>query len=179
MKMPILRWVMFWLLVATSLVIGQNSPPASGKVTLKLITGETMTGTVGGVRDGSVSLITDYGPVRVPVEKLAEETKTKLGISDTVDVESLRVRVRELEDLVARLREENVNLRQAASTSRPATAVQPATEAGVRASPPAADGVKYRMSSSGKRHNSRCRYFSSQGRDCGPSDGVACKVCGG
>lgn len=166
------------LLLSAPAVTSQVSQAASDKVTLKLITGESMTGTMGDVRDGSVSLITDYGPVRVPVEKLAAETKTKLGISDTVDVESLRVRVRELEDLVARLREENATLRQA-TTSRPAAAVQPAPAAGVRPSPPAADGVKYRMSSSGKRHNSRCRYFSSQGRDCEPSDGVACKVCGG
>lgn len=34
--------------------------------------------------------------------------------------------------------------------------------------------------SSGKRHNSSCRYFkSSNGRMCGPNDGIACKICGG
>ena len=36
------------------------------------------------------------------------------------------------------------------------------------------------LSSSGKRHNSGCRYFkTSKGRACGAGDGVACKVCGG
>lgn len=137
-----------------------------------------MTGTMGDVRDGSVSLITDYGPIRVPLEKLSAETKTKLGISDKVDVESMRIRIRELEDLVARLREENATLRLTAS-SRPAATVQPATGAGIVRTPPSADGVTYRMSSTGKRHNSRCRYYSSKGRDCGSSDGVACKICGG
>ena len=95
-----------------------------------------------------------------------------------MDVESLRKRVRELEDLVARLRDENAKLRQAAS-SRPSAGVQPAAGAGIRTSPPSADGVTYRMSGTGKRHNSGCRYYSSKGRICGPSDGVACKICGG
>ena len=35
-------------------------------------------------------------------------------------------------------------------------------------------------SSSRKRHNSKCRYYGSgKGRSCGPTEGVACKTCGG
>jgi hypothetical protein len=178
MKAPLLVWILFCLLVLSPSATSQATDRGSAKVTLKLVTGETMTGKVSGVKDGSVSLITDYGPVRVPVEKLAAETKSQLGISDKVDVESLRSRILELEDLVARLREENANLRRSAS-SPPTPVVQPPTAAGVRTSASSTDGVKYRMSSSGKRHNSRCRYYSSEGRECGPSDGVACKICGG
>jgi hypothetical protein len=34
--------------------------------------------------------------------------------------------------------------------------------------------------SSGKRHNGRCRYFkTTEGRLCGPEEGKACKLCGG
>jgi hypothetical protein len=34
--------------------------------------------------------------------------------------------------------------------------------------------------SSSKRHNSGCRYFeNSNGRYCGPHDGIPCKICGG
>jgi regulator of replication initiation timing len=34
--------------------------------------------------------------------------------------------------------------------------------------------------SSGKRHNSSCRYFhTSNGHPCGPNDGIPCKICGG
>jgi hypothetical protein len=34
--------------------------------------------------------------------------------------------------------------------------------------------------SSGKRHNSHCRYFkTTEGRLCGPDEGKACKLCGG
>ena len=179
MKTPILTWMLLFLLVSSPAVTSQVSQAASGKVTLKLLTGESMTGTMGDIRDGSVSLITDYGPIRVPLDKLSADTKTKLGISDKVDVESLQIRIRELEDLVVRLRDENAALRLAASSLPAATTVQPATGAGIVTTPPSADGVTYRMSSTGKRHNSRCRYYSSKGRDCGPSDGVACKICGG
>ncbi len=35
-------------------------------------------------------------------------------------------------------------------------------------------------SSSRKRHNSSCRYYqSSNGKPCGPEDGIPCKICGG
>ena len=35
-------------------------------------------------------------------------------------------------------------------------------------------------SSSRKRHNSSCRYYkSSNGSECGPNDGIPCKICGG
>ena len=30
----------------------------------------------------------------------------------------------------------------------------------------------------GRRYNSRCRYYG-RGRLCGPTDGIACKICGG
>jgi len=33
---------------------------------------------------------------------------------------------------------------------------------------------------SGKRHNSRCRYFrTTEGRLCSPDEGKPCKLCGG
>jgi hypothetical protein len=35
-------------------------------------------------------------------------------------------------------------------------------------------------SSSKKRHNSSCRYYkTSNGSECGPNDGIPCKLCGG
>lgn len=41
--------------------------------------------------------------------------------------------------------------------------------------------TKYWMTnSSGKRHNSGCRYYeNSKGHHCGPNDGIPCKICGG
>ena len=46
---------------------------------------------------------------------------------------------------------------------------------------PTDNALKYWLtSSSGKRHNSRCRFYStSRGVPCGPNDGTACLKCGG
>ena len=48
--------------------------------------------------------------------------------------------------------------------------------------PPDGDGptLRYSRSSSGKRHNSSCRYYDpSPEAQCGKDDGTPCKVCGG
>jgi hypothetical protein len=150
------------------------------KSNVKLVSGEVMSGTVGAVKDGSLSLITEYGPVRIPLDKISPESKAKLGISgDTANTAALATRIRELESLVERLREENAMLRRAGVSP----AVQPAVS---RVTPDAAastggEGTTtgYRISSTGKRHNSRCRYYSSNGRAGTANEGVACKVCGG
>lgn len=179
MKISVISWVVLCLLLFAGLGLCQEALPAAGKTTLKLVSGDTMTGTVGSVRDGSVSLVTEFGTVRVPVAKLSEETKAKLGITGNVDVESLKTRIRELEDLVTRLREENASLRQAAAAKPAALPAAATGGSGIRPAPPAADGGGYKLSSTGKRHNSRCRYFGSAGRACSASEGVACKICGG
>lgn len=148
-------------------------------ITIKLTSGETMTGKVGGIKEGSVSLVTDYGVVRIPVEKISEESRKKLNVQPESEDSKLKARVTELEALVATLREENAILRKKGATGTPGTpAAKPETaktstaDAGVTA-------VTYQLSSSGKRHNSRCRYFKSSGEPCGPHDGEPCKVCGG
>ncbi|WP_156345259.1 hypothetical protein [Verrucomicrobium spinosum] len=37
---------------------------------------------------------------------------------------------------------------------------------------------RWTISSTGKRHNSNCRYYG-RGSSCGPTAGIACKICGG
>lgn len=152
----------------------------SAKSTVKLVGGEVMTGTVGAVKDGSLSLITEYGPVRIPIEKISPESKAALKISgDATNSAALAARVRQLEDLVAKLREENATLRRAAMAT---PAIQPAVSRvspTPAAAPSSGSSMSYRISSTGKRHNSRCRYYSSNGRACTANEGVACKVCGG
>ena len=180
-----MRTAIFCLTMACSAILATKSfavePPApAGKTVLKLVSGDTMTGTVGPVRDGSLSLITEYGPVRIPVEKLSAEAKERLGISTGVDSEALRIRIKELEDLVVRLRDENATLRRGAGTAVQPVAISPSS--GARATPtvsPSAVGGSYKISSTGKRHNARCRYFGSAGRIGTASEGVACKICGG
>lgn len=45
---------------------------------------------------------------------------------------------------------------------------------------PEASGEHWLTTSSHKRHNSSCRYYKTgKGRPCGPTEGTACKVCGG
>lgn len=179
--LPFLGW-----LILGPISVAQEAQAPEGKATLKLVSGDTMTGTVGPVRDGAVSLITEYGVVRVPVSKLSTESKKQLGISEATDAESLKRRVAELEALVSKLREENVALRQA-STQTPAPAVRQPFVSGVggnattaqRAQVSSGSGGSYRISSTGKRHNARCRYYSSNGRAGSANEGVACKICGG
>jgi hypothetical protein len=177
------RFSFFLTLLFTLTALSVRAEAPSGKKTVKLSSGESMTGTVGPVRDGSLSLITEYGPVRIPIEKISPESKTLLGISGDANADALRTRIKELEDLVARLREENAKLRQGASTIQPLTggaASGPSTAPHTsKAQPTESAGISYRISTTGKRHNSRCRYFNSAGRSCGANEGIACKVCGG
>lgn len=187
MKTPrLLLATIVWFAV-TALGFGQDAPAA--KATIKLVSGEVMTGTVGAVRDGSLSLITEYGPVRIPVDKISPESKAKLGISSAAaNAEAMTVRISELENLVEKLREENAALRRNAA----APPVQPviggsgisgnsgaASKTGATAGNGSEAAGAHRMSTTGKRHNSNCRYFDSKGRACGPNEGVACKICGG
>lgn len=66
---------------------------------------------------------------------------------------------------------------------RPTPPPSPAAAFGAAKKPPSQEqpeGGSHWLSSTGKRHNSSCRYFkSSKGRPCGPGEGVACKICGG
>jgi hypothetical protein len=88
--------------------------PAEAKrepVKLSLVDGDSITGTVSGVKDGELSLITDYGVIRVPVAKLTEDSRKKIGVSADATVAQLEKRIAELEALVERLRAENAQLR--------------------------------------------------------------------
>ena len=45
---------------------------------------------------------------------------------------------------------------------------------------PIVDDGGWWLSSQGKRHNSKCRYYKmGKGRSCGKDDGTPCKKCGG
>lgn len=106
--------------------ISSGQAEASRKPTkLQLVDGDSITGTVSGVKDGSVSVITDYGVIRVPVLRLTEASRKDLGISSTATVEQLQKRVTELEALVERLRTENSEIRKQQAAT-PATPMVPA-----------------------------------------------------
>ena len=169
-------------LAALCPLVAQQLPEAKREpVKLSLVGGDSITGTVSGVKDGNVSVITEYGVIRVPVAKLTDEARKKVGISTDANVAQLEKRIAELEGLVERLRAENAQLRRQPA---PAPAqVQPLTGGGgttkITPSQPAQAGG-YWISSTGKRHNARCRFFgTSKGRSGSATEGVACKVCGG
>jgi hypothetical protein len=174
--------LVFAALVSLCPLVAQQ--PAEAKrepVKLSLIGGDSITGTVSGVKDGNVSVITDYGVIRVPVAKLTDESRKKVGVSADANVAQLEKRIAELEALVERLRAENAQLRRQPAPAP--TQIQPLTGGGGKsnATPtPPADAGGYWISSTGKRHNARCRFFGTgKGRSGSATDGVACKVCGG
>lgn len=67
------------------------------------------------------------------------------------------------------------------SVSTPPTAPSTPSPARVVPSKPSSAAVEYWITtSSGKRHNSGCRYFqTSRGRPGEATEGTACKICGG
>lgn len=111
----------------------------------------------------------------------------------TNSITELQQQVQKLKIENEALKQENQVLRklvfekQSAIQSPTQTPPPAANSSGVVVSPPqqpaksAVEQKSYWMtSSSGKRHNNRCRYYgTSKGRQCGPTEGTACKVCGG
>ncbi len=97
---------------------------------------------------------------------------------------SLLKRISELEGLVERLRSENAMLRQEIVKAKDTRAALPATadaaeSSSIQAVAPAGQD-SYWISSTGKRHNSNCRYYQTSKGSKGSADqGVACKLCGG
>lgn len=162
-----------------------------GVLTLKLVDGSVVQGEIVAQGEKEITVRTEFGVVRLPRAKLTAESKVLLGKTggdEATKIAALRQRIAELEDELAAMKAENDELRKRlASTS--AASTSPAGTLGIRGSSggdskarpkPEISGSHWMTSSSGKRHNSGCRYFrTSKGRPCGPSDGVACKICGG
>lgn len=174
------------LLAFTFRAPGQNPAAGdTGSVKLSLVGGDTITGKVSGVQDGQVSVVTDYGAIRVPIAKLTEASKKTLGIQGETNVAQLQKKVSDLEVLVEKLRTENAQLRRqmTAAPTGGATGIQPLTGGtSVKPSPggTAPKNGGYWISSTGKRHNANCRYYAtSKGRGGSATEGVACKICGG
>lgn len=122
----------------------------------------------------------------IPVlgQTLAPETPGR-----TPTVAELQRQVATLQSENDFLRREIKALRQALSLDDPAPAAQPEVNRGTKDSaivvPPTTtrssqEAGYWLTSSTGKRHNPRCRYYgSSKGHPCKSSEGTACKVCGG
>lgn len=168
--------LLLFLCTGVSIAAGVDAP-----VDLNLLDGSHINGKVMSSNGSDLTVMSDFGVLRVAIDKLTPESRQKVTQSVQPDTNSLLKRIAELEAKVTQLQQENASLRKQALSSgqssfRPSgtTSLVPAGNA----PKPAASGAQYTISSTGKRHNSHCRYFGT-GRACGPTDGTPCKICGG
>ena len=169
--MTYMRTFLLLLGVLVTLIAAQAAETASD---LSLQDGSRIKGRVMSTTATEVTVMSDFGAFRIPLEKLTPESRASLGEAAKPDVDALLRRISELEARVARLQQENESLRRSPTPQMPTgSSFQSIT-------PPSggSSGMPYTVSSTGKRHNPRCRYFGS-GRPAGPNEGVACKICGG
>jgi len=145
---------------------------------LKLNDGSVIKGDISPVSPTATEVVvtTEFGIIRVPIHKISIESRKAAGIGQPASTAQYEARISQLEAKVRDLEAENASLRRAAAaipTGRPQSYLTQPTQGGDSAS-----GISYSRSSTGKRHNSGCRYYTPSS-PCGPSDGVACKICGG
>ena len=109
--------------------------------------------------------------------------------------QSIESEIKVLRQEVARLREENQKLRRLLASHAETSTGNATGQSGIPSqradgpatiNPPAAASNNqqetgyWMTTSSHKRHNSKCRYYkTSNGRSCGPDEGIPCKICGG
>lgn len=142
--------------------------------------GSKIKGRVVSMTASEVTVMSDLGVFRIPLEKLTLESRQAITSGSKPDVDALLKRIAELEGKVSQLQQENESLRRQALAA-PTLAYKPSEASSFS---PSGSSTKvtaagsYSLSSTGKRHNSGCRYFGS-GRSCGATEGTACKICGG
>lgn len=163
------------VLLFFGLSIGADAPLDIG-----LMDGSKIKGRVVSTTASEVTVMSDLGVFRIPLEKLTLESRQAITSGSKPDVDALLKRIAELEGKVSQLQQENETLRrQAVASPTPTYRPSGASSFAPSGSSPQPTGSgSYSISSTGKRHNSGCRYFGS-GRSCGATDGIACKICGG
>jgi hypothetical protein len=165
-----------YILPAVLLLATAHAAPVS----IELSGGSVINGELLSWNGKEAQVKAEFGTMTLKREQLSQKALDRLDLQSG-DPQKLAAKVSELEATVASLRRDNAALRQQlaqAPASQPATPTS--SGAASRPSAPAVEksGLSYSRSSTGKRHNSNCRYFGS-GSPCGPNDGIACKICGG
>jgi hypothetical protein len=153
-------------------------------ITLELSGGSVIKGDLVSWNGQQAVVKAEFGSLTFKREQLSQGTVQRLDLLSG-DPQKLAARIVELEATVESLRKDNAALRQqlqaatAAPLAPPASApTMPVRAISSTASTTAQSGLSYTISSTGKRHNSRCRYYGS-GRPAGPNEGIPCKICGG
>jgi hypothetical protein len=154
----------------------------SAPITLELSAGSVIEGDPVSWNGQQAVVKAEFGSMTFKRDQLNLATIQRLELLSG-DPQKLLTRISELEATVESLRKDNAALRQQLQTAAAAPAVRISREVTPRAnsftsSASVPTGLSYTISSTGKRHSSRCRYYGS-GRPCGPTDGVPCKTCGG
>lgn len=150
-------------------------------VSLPLKDGSVIKGEITSVTAADVVVSTEFGVARIPLDKLTEDGKKAAGVGKPQTLDQCQARIVLLEAKIKALEDENAQLRRNASKSAEAalpSTVRPQSATLRTADQPASGVLSYSLSSTGKRHNSRCRFYGG-GKPCGVTDGVACKICGG
>jgi hypothetical protein len=171
---------MLALVAVTSLAFGQTT----GRVSLQTNDGTIIKGRVMAQSDDDVTVESAIGIVTLKKAQLTAESLKGLTLSPSDELAVLRERIAQQEKIITALQSENQALRSALANQPNATVPTPVTTSAVTTGaspvPPATQALNYWMSSTGKRHNSNCRYFGvGKGHPCGAQEGVACKICGG
>ena len=142
--------------------------------------GSKIKGRIVSTTASEVTVMSDLGVFRIPLEKLTIESRQAITSGSKPDVDALLKRIAELEGKVSQLQQENETLRRQA-VATPTQAYRPSEAPSLTSSGSSTKATttgSYSLSSTGKRHNSGCRYFGS-GRSCAATEGTACKICGG
>src|SRR5664280_931320 len=114
----------------------------------------------------------------LPIVSRAADVQTNASS----DVATLQKEVEKLKAENEALRRENQTLHRAlaAKTQQLSNSVTTFPKVSATLAPTQQQGGYWLTISSGVRHNSSCRYYmNSKGRQCGPNEGRACKICGG
>ena len=166
------------------LLMGSVATALCAPVTLELSGGSVIKGDLVSWNGQQAVVKAEFGSMTFRRDQFSPATIQRLELLSG-DPQKLLARISELEAGVESLRKDNAALRQQLQTAAAAHSVPPAAnrEVALRATSFASSvsapiDLSYTISSTGKRHNSRCRYYGS-GRPCGPTDGIACKICGG
>src|ERR1039458_5062854 len=97
----------FVVLLAVSLTFAQSI----GKVSLQLVDGSVVKGRVLSQTDDEVTIDSTIGMVTVKMTQISDPSLKQLAPTQTDELSALRMRVTQLEKIVAALQEENQELR--------------------------------------------------------------------